>query len=64
MQQKSNFVPGYQRARSKLTIGCSVFITLMLLVYPAPYRSCFFLAVHVPCGQEALLHYEGELHLA
>lgn len=42
MQQKSNLVSGYQRARSKLTIECLLFITLQLLVCPMPHRSSGF----------------------
>lgn len=32
MQQKSNFVPGYQRARSELAIECKIFLTFEILV--------------------------------
>lgn len=42
MQQQSNLVSGYQRARSKLAIECSIFITLRLPVCPVPLKSFSF----------------------
>lgn len=64
MQQKSNLVSGYQRARSKPAIECSIFITLLLPVSSAPTRSSGFeCASRALCLTGQLLwHWSGSWH--